>query len=195
MCSVWRRENRSKMSLFLRSAARTGATQWMRASLSTSSIVYKDPKAQKEAPILDASVILASKEEYARDHLPTITVPTKVDISPITGVPEEHVKERRVRIFMPAKNAMQSGTDNIQHWSIEFDNRERWENPLMGWSSSGDPLSNMRVDFTSPDEAIAHCEKNGWRWFLDNPEIQKKHRVKNYGINFSWNKRTRVSTK
>lgn len=60
----------------------------------------------------------------------------QVDISPITGVPEEHVKERRVRIFMPAKNAMQSGTDNIHHWSIEFDNRERWENPLMGWSST-----------------------------------------------------------
>uniref|UniRef100_A0A182MEA9 NADH dehydrogenase [ubiquinone] iron-sulfur protein 4, mitochondrial n=1 Tax=Anopheles culicifacies TaxID=139723 RepID=A0A182MEA9_9DIPT len=183
------------MSLFLRTVARTGATQWMRASLSTSSIVYKDPKAQKEAPILDASVILAGEEERAREHLPTITVPTKVDISPITGVPEEHVKERRVRIFMPAKNAMQSGTDNIQHWSIEFDNRERWENPLMGWSSSGDPLSNMRVDFTTPDEAIAHCEKNGWRWFVDKPEIQKKQRVKNYGINFSWNKRTRVSTK
>lgn len=47
----------------------------------------------------------------------------------------EHVKERRVRIFVPSKNAMQSGTDNIQHWSIEFDTRERWENPLMGWSS------------------------------------------------------------
>ncbi|XP_058125758.1 NADH dehydrogenase [ubiquinone] iron-sulfur protein 4, mitochondrial [Anopheles ziemanni] len=184
------------MSLFLRSIARNGvATQWMRASLSTSSIVYKDPKTQKEAPMLDASVILANEEERHRDHLPTITVPVKVDISPITGVPEEHVKERRVRIFMPAKNAMQSGTDNIHHWSIEFDNRERWENPLMGWASTGDPLSNMRVEFSSADEAIAHCEKNGWRWFVDKAEVTKKQRVKNYGINFSWNKRTRVSTK
>lgn len=31
---------------------------------------------------------------------------------------------------------MQSGTDNIQFWQMEFDNRERWENPLMGWTSS-----------------------------------------------------------
>uniref|UniRef100_A0A2M3Z6B5 NADH dehydrogenase [ubiquinone] iron-sulfur protein 4, mitochondrial n=1 Tax=Anopheles braziliensis TaxID=58242 RepID=A0A2M3Z6B5_9DIPT len=180
------------MSLFLRSVARTGATQWMRATLSTSSVVYKDPKTQKEAPILDASVVLATEEDR---HLPTITVPTKVDLSPISGVPEEQLKERRVRIFIPAKNAMQSGTDNIHHWSIEFDNRERWENPLMGWSSTGDPLSNMRVDFTSPEEAITYCERNGWRWFVDQPEVEKKHRVKNYGINFSWNKRTRVSTK
>ncbi|XP_058056823.1 NADH dehydrogenase [ubiquinone] iron-sulfur protein 4, mitochondrial [Anopheles bellator] len=180
------------MSLFLRSVARTGATQWMRATLSTSSIVFKDPKTTKEAPILEASVVLATDDDR---HLPTITVPTKVDLSPISGVPEEQVKERRVRIFVPAKNAMQSGTDNIQHWSIEFDNRERWENPLMGWSSTGDPLSNMRVDFTSPEEAITYCERNGWRWYVDKAEVERKHRVKNYGINFSWNKRTRVSTK
>lgn len=61
--------------------------------------------------------------------------------------------------------------------------------------SSGDPLSNMRVEFGSADEAISHCERNGWRWFVDNPEVVKKSRVKNYGVNFAWNKRTRVSTK
>lgn len=37
---------------------------------------------------------------------------------------------------MPAKNAMQSGTDNIGQWEMEFDTRERWENPLMGWAST-----------------------------------------------------------
>lgn len=31
---------------------------------------------------------------------------------------------------------MQSGTDNTHNWVMEFDNRERWENPLMGWSST-----------------------------------------------------------
>jgi NADH dehydrogenase (ubiquinone) Fe-S protein 4 len=116
-------------------------------------------------------------------------------LSPINGVPEEHVKSRRVRIFIPPKNAMQSGTNNIQNWRIDFDNRERWENPLMGWSSSGDPLSNMNVDFNSKDEAIEHCEKQGWKWFIASEDKPKKERVKNYGVNFSWDKRTRVSTK
>ena len=90
---------------------------------------------------------------------------------------------------------MQSGTDSIQHWTMEFDNRERWENPLMGWTSTADPLSNMRLDFTTKEEAIVHCEKNGWKWFIEAEEKPKPKRVKNYGSNFAWNKRTRVSTK
>lgn len=57
-------------------------------------------------------------------------------IAPISGIPEEHIKTRRVRIYKPPKNAMQSGTNNIQHWQMEFDNRPRWENPLMGWAST-----------------------------------------------------------
>ncbi|XP_055533185.1 NADH dehydrogenase [ubiquinone] iron-sulfur protein 4, mitochondrial [Wyeomyia smithii] len=185
------------MSLLLRSLTRASAAPWTRACFSTTAVVLKDPIKQKEAPFIDATLVIADEEQQREreKQASTITVPAKVNLSPITGVPEEHVKERRVRIFMPAKNAMQSGTDNIHHWCIEFDNRERWENPLMGWASSGDPLSNMRVEFGSTDEAIAHCEKNGWRWFVDAPEAQKKSRVKNYGINFAWNKRTRVSTK
>lgn len=119
----------------------------------------------------------------------------QVDISPITGVPEEHVKTRRVRIYQPPKNAMQSGTNNIHHWEMEFDTRQRWENPLMGWTSTGDPLSNMKIEFSSPEEAIEHCEKNGWIWYLDVPKTQKNEKPKNYGANFHWNRRTRVSTK
>jgi len=53
----------------------------------------------------------------------------------------------------------------------------------------------MQVDFNSKEEAINFCEKNGWRWFVDGDEKPKKERVKNYGVNFAWNKRTRVSTK
>lgn len=110
-------------------------------------------------------------------------------------MPEEHVKGRRVRIYKPAKNAMQSGTNNIQHWELEFDTRQRWENPCMGWSSTGDPLSNLKLSFNSPNEAINICEKNGWTWYLDEGKIDKPERPKSYGVNFSWNKRTRVSTK
>ncbi|XP_067635955.1 NADH dehydrogenase [ubiquinone] iron-sulfur protein 4, mitochondrial [Eurosta solidaginis] len=151
----------------------------------------------REPPQLEVSTAIARPEEVERKQKLSgaITVPSKVDLSPISGVPEEHVKTRRVRIHIPPKNVMQSGTDNIHHWQIEFDNRERWENPLMGWTSSGDPLSNMQVEFSSKEEAIEHCERNDWRWFIDGEEKPKKERVKNYGLNFHWNKRTRVSTK
>lgn len=60
---------------------------------------------------------------------------------------------------------------------------------------SGDPLSNLQVEFSSKEEAIVHCEKNGWQWYIDGEEKPAKKRVKNYGINFAWDKRTRVSTK
>ena len=47
--------------------------------------------------------------------------------------PARILQERYVRIFRPAKNAMQSGTAGVRRWKIEFDTRERWENNLMGW--------------------------------------------------------------
>jgi NADH dehydrogenase (ubiquinone) Fe-S protein 4 len=54
----------------------------------------------------------------------------------IAGVPEEHVVNRRARVFMPAREATQTAWNNTKLWKIELDNRERWENPLMGWASS-----------------------------------------------------------
>ncbi|XP_047536002.1 NADH dehydrogenase [ubiquinone] iron-sulfur protein 4, mitochondrial [Vanessa atalanta] len=168
-------------------------------SFSTSSarLATEDPFSKKEAPIIDNETVLALPEEIKEKtvHDATISVSTKVDVSPITGVPEEHIKTRRVRIYQQPKNAMQSGTSNIHHWEMEFDTRQRWENPLMGWTSTGDPLSNMKIQFATPDEAIEHCEKNGLIWYLDVPKVQKELKPKNYGLNFSWNRRTRVSTK
>uniref|UniRef100_A0A1L8E1B8 NADH dehydrogenase [ubiquinone] iron-sulfur protein 4, mitochondrial n=1 Tax=Nyssomyia neivai TaxID=330878 RepID=A0A1L8E1B8_9DIPT len=188
------------MASLLRVISRQSPKLWIRpissTSVNRSDDIQKALK-QKEAPIVDAKFTLLKPEEQAQKTKLSgvIEVPTKVDVSPITGVPEEHVKGRRVRIYIPPKNAMQSGTNNINNWEIEFDNRERWENPLMGWSSTGDPLSNMKIQFNTKEEAIEHCEKYGLRWFIDGDERQKPKRVKNYGNNFSWNRRTRVSTK
>lgn len=53
----------------------------------------------------------------------------------------------------------------------------------------------MKIEFNNKEEAIVHCEKNGWTWYIDGEEKPLKKRNKNYGVNFSWNKRTRVSTK
>uniref|UniRef100_A0A336ME65 NADH dehydrogenase [ubiquinone] iron-sulfur protein 4, mitochondrial n=1 Tax=Culicoides sonorensis TaxID=179676 RepID=A0A336ME65_CULSO len=185
------------MALAFRNITKLGATQWLRSSFSTSSLVCKDVLSTKEPVIEDNNLVTLKPEEIRQKQklAGTIAVPTKVDMSPISGVPEEHVKGRRVRIYVPCKNSMQSGTNNLHHWEIEFDNRERWENPLMGWTSTGDPLSNMKVEFNSKEEAIEHCEKNGWRWFVDGDVREKPSRVKNYGVNFAWNRRTRVSTK
>ncbi|XP_014162883.1 NADH dehydrogenase [ubiquinone] iron-sulfur protein 4, mitochondrial [Geospiza fortis] len=123
-----------------------------------------------------------------------ITVDEKLDITTITGVPDEHIKTRKVHIFVPARNAMQSGANNTKKWKMEFDNRERWENPLMGWASTADPLSNMVLTFSTKEDAIAFAEKNGWSYDVEEKKMPKP-KSKSYGANFSWNKRTRVSTK
>uniref|UniRef100_A0A5F8H3D4 NADH dehydrogenase [ubiquinone] iron-sulfur protein 4, mitochondrial n=1 Tax=Monodelphis domestica TaxID=13616 RepID=A0A5F8H3D4_MONDO len=89
-----------------------------------------------------------------------ITVDEKLDITTLTGVPEEHIKTRKVQIFVPARNNMQSGVNNTKKWKMEFDTRERWENPLMGWASTADPLSNLVLSFSTKEDAVAFAEKN-----------------------------------
>jgi len=123
-----------------------------------------------------------------------ITIEVAEDISLLTGMPEEHTKERLVKIYKPAKNAMQSGTNGIKRWKIEFDTRERWENNLMGWSSNADPLSNIQLDFATKEEAVAFAEKNSWQYVLEDPK-ERAPKAKSYALNFAWNKRTRKSTK
>lgn len=124
----------------------------------------------------------------------TITVEGQDDVSALSGVPEEQLNTRLVRVFSPPKNAMQSGTFRTNKWRIEFDSRARWENPLMGWTSTADPLSMTFVDFTTKEDAINFCERNGWKYYVEEKK-EMKMRPKSYGDNFSWNKRTRRSTK
>lgn len=79
--------------------------------------------------------ILSPSEAQSVQALKSSITVTDEDVGYVSGVPEEHIKTRKVRIYQPAKNAMQSGTNNIHFWQLDFDTRERWENPLMGWTS------------------------------------------------------------
>lgn len=54
----------------------------------------------------------------------------------LSGVPDEKIEERFVRIYQPTREATQSGLANTKSWKIDFGEKERWENPLIGWSSS-----------------------------------------------------------
>ena len=141
-------------------------------------------------PVVRSDIIIKDYNKPVK----LIEVEEKTDVSVLTGVPEEQIKTRHVRIYTPTKNAMQSGTNKTKHWHIEFDTQQRWENPLMGWSSSGDPLSNMDIKFTDVEDAISYCESNGWEYHVDDKQSIKL-RPKNYGSNFHWSKKTRVSTK
>ncbi|XP_045892076.1 NADH dehydrogenase [ubiquinone] iron-sulfur protein 4, mitochondrial [Micropterus dolomieu] len=145
-------------------------------------------------PLRSTSTSTSRLAEKPGQDTQLITVDEKLDISTLTGVPEEHIKTRKVHIFVPARTSMQSGVNNTKKWKMDFDTRERWENPLMGWASTGDPLSNMVLTFSSKEDAIAFAEKNGWSYDITEKR-NSKPRVKSYGANFSWDKRTRRSAK
>ncbi|KAJ8977478.1 hypothetical protein NQ317_001761 [Molorchus minor] len=164
--------------------------KWAGPSISTSAVRLTEPEIKNDVALLNPGEI-----EHKNKLQGYITVEGPTDLSIISGVPAEFFKERTVRIYAPAKNCMQSGTNNIGHWEMDFDTKERWENPLMGWCSTGDPLSNMKVQFSTREEAISFCENNGWQYYIQENKLDKKFKPKSYGINFSWNRRTRASTK
>ncbi|EYC28864.1 hypothetical protein Y032_0007g3465 [Ancylostoma ceylanicum] len=88
----------------------------------------------------EARVITVNESSHVMSHYTgTIQVPVPVlqdEAVDIGGRPPEHAEERTARIFRAAREATQSPWNNTKAWHIELDNRERWENPLMGWSST-----------------------------------------------------------
>ncbi|CAG8608268.1 10912_t:CDS:2, partial [Scutellospora calospora] len=74
------------------------------------------------------------------------------------------LRHRTVRIYKRSKSAMQSGEFNTRHWRIDFDtlgSSGGWENPLMGWTSSGDYVQALRMNFASKEDAMHFAEKQG----------------------------------
>ena len=68
----------------------------------------------------------------------------------------------KARIFQKPKNAMQSGRAGTQRWFLEYAPAEaRKADPLMGWAGSGDTQRQLRLGFTTRDEAIAYAAKKG----------------------------------
>ena len=66
------------------------------------------------------------------------------------------------RIFKPAKTAMQSGPARTKDWVLEYEPEVAREiDPLMGWTSSRDMKSQVRLEFETKEEAIASAERNG----------------------------------
>lgn len=94
----------------------------------------------------------------------------------------------RVRIYQPAKTAMQSGRGNMRRWVLEFEPAVRREaDPLMGWTSSADTRRQLRIYFDSRDEAVAHAERNGLAYTVDESH-DRKIRPKSYADNFRYDR-------
>ncbi|KAM7516983.1 hypothetical protein LguiA_006566 [Lonicera macranthoides] len=94
------------------------------------------------------------------------TRPGEVGI--VSGIPEEQLR-RRVVIYSPARTASQQGSGKVGKWKINFLSTQKWENPLMGWTSTGDPYANVGdagLSFDSEEAAKAFAEKYGWEYVV-----------------------------
>ena len=89
-----------------------------------------------------------------------------------------------VKIYKPSKNAMQSGRAKTEKWILEFKSTSRkTPESLMGWSSSNDTLSQVKLKFDTCAQAIAYANKNGWTYELSS-ERKRKVKPRNYTDNF-----------
>lgn len=93
------------------------------------------------------------------------------------------------RIYRPARNAMQSGRANTKEWVLEFDTTgSRSSDPLMGWTSSTDTRSQLRMKFDTREEAIAFAQREGIEFTVSEAR-EPKRIIKAYADNFSSNRR------
>jgi hypothetical protein len=96
-----------------------------------------------------------------------------------------------VRIYKPSRSAMQSGRAKYDHWVAEFEAAApRTVDPLMGWTSSNDMNSQVRLTFPTREEAVAYCEREGLAYVVM-PEAPVARAIrKSYSDNFKWGRST-----
>ncbi len=94
------------------------------------------------------------------------------------------------RIYSPAKTAMQSGTAKTGYWVLEFEPEQaRKIDPLMGYTSSGDMKSQIRLTFPSLEEAVAYARKNGLAYRVQEPKEARRRQI-SYAENFRYDRKT-----
>ena len=91
----------------------------------------------------------------------------------------------QVRIYKPAKTAMQSGVGNTREWVIEAEPSPKEIDPLMGWTSSRDTMNQVVLRFETREEAIAYAQKKGLMYTIDEPKVRAV-RPRAYADNFAY---------
>jgi hypothetical protein len=93
------------------------------------------------------------------------------------------------RIYKPARTAMQSGTAKTHDWLLEYEpEAPRVVEPLMGWTSSTDMKSQIRLRFPTKEEAIAYCERKGIAYQVSEPKEPARRSIA-YADNFAFQRR------
>jgi hypothetical protein len=90
-----------------------------------------------------------------------------------------------VRIYRPAKTAMQSGRGKTKGWVMVFEPTGRSApDPIMGWNSSADTRRQVTLHFDGKEEAITHARSNGYTYTVHEPK-ERRAKPRAYADNFA----------
>jgi len=90
---------------------------------------------------------------------------------------------KKAKIYKPTKSSMQSGMRNTKNWVLEFETLNTGINPLTGWETSKDTLSEIKLEFADKDQAVSYAKKNNIDYYVIEPQ-KRKIIKKSYSDNF-----------
>ena len=90
---------------------------------------------------------------------------------------------KKAKIYIPPKSAMQSGLGKSNKWVLKFESNNPTTNPLMGWESSNDTYSELKLEFSTKELAINYAKKKKIDFELIEPK-KRKIVKKSYADNF-----------
>jgi hypothetical protein len=90
---------------------------------------------------------------------------------------------KKAKIYIPNKSPMQSGNGKSNKWILEFETNDPTKNPLMGWESSDDTLSELKLEFSTKELAIDYAKKKKIDFEIIEPKKRKTVK-KSYADNF-----------
>lgn len=94
------------------------------------------------------------------------------------------------RIFRPAPNAMQSGEGNSRRWQLVNEPATAREiEPLMGYTSSRDTETQVKLSFDTLEEAEAYAQRAGIPYRIETPHDATPKRTV-YSDNFRFDRKT-----
>ncbi len=92
------------------------------------------------------------------------------------------------RIYCPSKTVTQSGNAKTGRWLLEYEPAEpRTIEPMMGWTSSADMNSQVRVWFDTKEAAIAYAAARGIMYRTEEPKSVSRKGM-SYTDNFRYNR-------
>ena len=94
------------------------------------------------------------------------------------------------RIYRPSPNAMQSGKGKSKQWVLVFEQSSPREiDPLMGYTSTKDTRTQVRLAFETLEAAEAYAQREGIAYSVQPPHDKTVQRV-SYPDNFRSDRKT-----